>query len=423
MLPGPDDKRILSEAMEAVNADDAMRMRELLVRHPALKAIVNEAAGPFDSPAIVNVRSRDMLDVLLEAGADINARSRWWAGGFGVLDLVDPDVAAYAIERGAIVDVNAAARLGLADTLRQLLARDPTLVRARGGDGQTPLHVARTIEIASMLLDAGADIDARDVDHESTPAQYATGDRVDVARFLAARGGTTDLLMAAALGDVDNARQHLDATPDVIRMRVDNRWFPMQNPKAGGTIYQWTLGFHASAHQVAHDRGHREVWELLMERSPASVRILECCWIGDDVAVARYHSDRDDSTIGWTPAERELVAHAARNNRAEAVRLMLACGVPVDARGQHDATPLHWAAFHGNADMVRDILRFAPPLEATDADFAGTPLRWAIYGSEHGWNARSGDYAATVTLLLQAGAAKPSSASGSAEVRAVLQAN
>ena len=59
-----------------------------------------------------------MLDVLLEAGADINARSQWWAGGFGVLDLAQPDVATYAIERGATVDAHAAARLGLADTLR-----------------------------------------------------------------------------------------------------------------------------------------------------------------------------------------------------------------------------------------------------------------------------------------------------------------
>ena len=46
-----------------------------------------------------------------------------------------------------------------------------------------------------------------------------------------------------------------------------------------------------------------------MERSPGSVRILECCWIGDDVAVARYHSDRDDSTIGWTPVLSYLSAY------------------------------------------------------------------------------------------------------------------
>ena len=52
------------------------------------------------------------------------------------------------------------------------MAADPQLVHARGGDGQTPLHFASTVEIAEYLLDQGADIDARDVDHVSTPAQY-----------------------------------------------------------------------------------------------------------------------------------------------------------------------------------------------------------------------------------------------------------
>ena len=76
----------------------------------------------------------------------------------------------------------------------------------------------------------------------------------------------------------------------------------------------------------------------------------------------------------------------------------------MDARGQHQATPLHWAAFHGNDEMAEAILRFGPPLEVTDADFHGTPLGWAIHGSEHGWHCESGDYAATVEALLKSGA-------------------
>ncbi len=418
--PDPDTKRVLSEAMEAFHADDAARVRDILGRHPALRQVVNAPVASFDAPPIIHVRSREMLDVLLEAGADLNGRSRWWAGGFGILDCASPDVAAYAIERGANVDAHAAARLGLIDTLRSLLAQDPALVHARGGDGQTPLHMARSVEIAATLLAAGADIDARDVDHESTPAQYMTGDRLDVARHLVASGCRTDLLLAVALGDIPLSRQHLDANADVIRTRVDGTWFPMQDPKAGGTIYQWTLGFHASAHQIAHERGHRDLLQQLLERSPASLRLLEACWIGDAEAVQTSRSAGSAGAIAFTPDERVLVSHAARNNRTDAVRLMLECGLPVDAKGQHAATPLHWAAFHGNPEMVRAILRFAPPLEATDADFSGTPLGWAIHGSEHGWYCRSGDYAATVALLLQAGAARPATAGGSPAVRAAL---
>ena len=409
-----------AEAMQAFHADDAGRVRDIFASHPSLKALINEPVAAFDAPAIIHVRSREMLDVLLDAGADINARSRWWAGGFGILDCARPDIAAYAIERGARVGVHAAARLGLIDTLRNMLAMDSSLVRARGGDGQTPLHLAPTVDVAAFLLEAGADINARDVDHESTPAQYMTGDRVDVARHLVSRGCRTDLLLAVALGDVSRTREHLDANPDAIRMRVDGEWFPMENRKAGGTIYQWTLGFHASAHQVARDRGHAEIWQLLLDRSPASLRLIEACWAGDAGAVDASRAALASTPMAFTSKERILIAHAARNNRTAAVRLMLECGLPVDAKGQHQATPLHWAAFHGNAEMVRAILRFTPPLEAADADFKGTPLRWAIHGSEHGWYARSGDYAATVTLLLEAGAVRPAVAEGSPAVRAVL---
>src|SRR5262249_28320369 len=147
------------------------------------------------------------------------------------------ELAAYAIRRGASVDIHAAARLGMLDRVRELIAADAELVHARGGDGQTPLHFASTVDIAAYLLDEGAAIDARDVDHESTPAQYMIDDRQQVARYLVERGCKTDILMAAALGDIELVRRLLDAAPGMIRMRVSEEFFPMISPKAGGTIY------------------------------------------------------------------------------------------------------------------------------------------------------------------------------------------
>src|SRR5882672_12305057 len=231
----------VEQLKSAFHQDDAVLFRALLERHPGIKAQINEPIGPFDSPAINHVRSREMLDVLLEAGADLNAKSRWWAGGFGLLHTAKPDLAAYAIQRGATVDAHAAARLGLFEKLRELITADPALVHAPGGDGQTPLHFASTIEIAEFLLDHGADIDARDVDHESTPAQYMIPDRQEIARHLVRRGCQTDILMAAALGDADLAERLLQADPECIRTRVSSEYFPMigEGEAKGGIIYQW----------------------------------------------------------------------------------------------------------------------------------------------------------------------------------------
>ncbi len=405
----------------ALRGNNAATVQDILERHPELKARINDPIGPFDSPAILGVRSPEMLDVLLAAGADLDKKSDWWAGGFGLLHVAAPELAAYAVRRGAFVDIHAAARRGMLDRVKELIASDAALVNARGGDGQTPLHFAATVDIAAYLLDRGAEIDARDVDHESTPAQYMIDDRQEIARYLVDRGCHTDILMVSALGDVDRVRGHLDRDPGAVRMRISEEFFPMINPKAGGTIYQWKLGWYLSPHRVALKFGHEDVYRLLLERTPPEVMLIEACWLDDESTLKALGADRSDLTRKLLAGDQCEVAHAARNNETRVVRAMLKAGLPVDARGQHRATPLHWAAFHGNTEMVEIILSFAPPLEATDADFNGTPLGWAIHGSKEGWHRQTGDYAGTVQALIAAGARLPKSPGGSEAVREVLR--
>lgn len=405
----------------AFHSNDARRVSELLSQFPAVKSEINDLIGPFNSPPILHVRDREMLDVLLAAGADINRKSSWWAGGFGLLHSASPELAAYAIQRGATVDIHAAARLGMIDRVRECLAADPGLVRARGGDGQLPLHFASTTEIADVLLDNGADVDARDIDHESTAAQYMIRDRQEIARHLIRRGAKSDILMAAALGDRSLAERHLLADPGCVRVRVSEEYFPMINLRSGGTIYQWTLGWHVSAVQVARQFGHPDLASWLMERSPPDVRLVNACWLGEEDTLNALLRENPDLPEKLTESDRRQLGHAARNNDSRAVPLFLRARLPVNVTTQHGATPLHWAAWHGNVEMVRSLLRFNPPLEATDADFNGTPLRWAIHGSENGWHRDTGEYGPTTDALLKAGAKPPEKIGGTPEVQEVLR--
>jgi hypothetical protein len=97
----------IDEFVEAVEAQDAARVRTLLVNTPALGAHIDRPLFHFGGQAIVAAKNnRPMVETLLEFGANINARSDWWAGGFGVLDGTDPEQAAWLIERGAIVDIH-----------------------------------------------------------------------------------------------------------------------------------------------------------------------------------------------------------------------------------------------------------------------------------------------------------------------------
>ena len=394
----------VTEFMEAVKANDARGCAALLSAHPSElkpaleRSIPGWAFGETPLIAAVRSRNREMIDLLLDAGADLNVRTKWWAGGFGVLDEAASDaaLAQYLIERGIIVDVHAAARLGKLDHLRMLIGASPDLVHARGGDGMMPLHFAATVEIARYLVEeCGADIDARDVDHESTAAQYMVRDRQDIARYLVSRGCKTDILMAAALGDAELVGRFED-----VRTCVSPKYFPMKNPHAGGSIYIWTLGVRKMAHLLAREFGHLAIFESLMERSPAGLRLAIACELGEE-ATAR-------ALIGseLTAEDRERIVGAARGNDFGKVRLMLECGWPAGALDCGE-TALHWAAFHGNLALVQLLVEHGAPLDLTDPIHGGTPLGWAEYGSSHSWNCKIGDYPAVIGYLRKQGIPDP----------------
>jgi ankyrin repeat protein len=390
----------------AVEAGDVDHVRQLLQSHPDLVSTINDPLFSFKSPAVHVARTNlELLDLLLAHGADLNARTSWESGGFGVLEQVNPDEAAPLIARGARIDIWAAANLGMTAELVALIAGNPSLVHAKGGDGKRPLHFARTVEIARLLLEYGAEIDALDDDHDSTPAQHLIGDRPEVAGFLVAQGAQSDILLAAALGDVALARHHLDADPSGIAMRVDQDWFPMiDTAPNGGHIYQWTLGFHVSAFDVARKRGHAEVLDLLLKRAGPLDRLLDALWCGHDAGADALLA-ADPQLVARAP-QRALrqVADAARNNDLAAVSAMLRRGFPVTALSQHGATSLHWAAFHGNAAMMKEVLRYSPPIDAHDRQFDGTAMNWLIHGALNPWGFATGQYGECARLLLGAGA-------------------
>ena len=419
----------------AVCDSDAARVKQILENHPELRAAINDPLPDYGFGlnalyAAVQRSDRATIDVLLQAGANINQRSDWWAGSFGVMDDCHPNMVDFLVERGAVVDAHAAARLGMMGRLRELVAADPSVVHARGGDGQTPLHFASTVEVAEFLLSHGADIDARDIDHESTPAQYMLRvehkrhyprDRQDVARYLVSKGCYTDILMTSALGDLDLVRRHLERDPSCIRMSVSKEWFPMTNPRAGGTIYIWQLGAHRTAHSVARDFGHEDVYQLLMRHTPEDMKLALACELGDDAAFHEFLARNPDASKKLSEADRQKLPTAAQTNNTNAVRLMLEAGWPVDTQGEYGATALHWAGFHGNAEMARVILRFHPKLELKSRDYEGSALSWSFYGSGNGWHSETGDYVATIRALLDAGAVMPANAEQLEPSDAVLE--
>ena len=78
-------------------------------------------------------------------------------------------------------------------------------------------------------------------------------------------------------------------------------------------------------------------------------------------------------------------------------------GVPVNGRGPHNQTALHWAAWHGWRETAEVLLKRGADVAAVENQFGATPLGWAVHGCDN-YSNPEGDYPGVVRLLLAAGA-------------------
>jgi ankyrin repeat protein len=159
----------------AVNLHDAVRAGDRAAVQSAIEAgaDVNEADAwgtPLD--IAVSKGSDEIVQLLIDAGADIEGATSLGAGGEHPLHLT-------------------AARVALANTARLLIARGAQL-NARDARGRTPLItavLANNIEVANVLLGAGADLEAADSKRDHSPLSWAAcWGRITTAQFLLSKG-------------------------------------------------------------------------------------------------------------------------------------------------------------------------------------------------------------------------------------------
>ena len=401
----------------AVRAGDAAAVASLLAAHADVRAAVNAPMDPFGGrPVAVAKKHLPVVDLLLAHGADLNLKSEWWAGPFGILEFnITPEEAAPLVARGAVVDIFAAAHLGMIDRVRELLDGDPSLAFARGGDGRTALHCARTVGIAELLVARGAQIDARDVDHESTPAQYLIHEAPEVARWLVDRGAWFDIFIAVGLHDAALVERCLRDDPDALAHRtwhgkytVVHQGRPSTREEIGdhrGDIYRWVFGHNLSAIDAARMLGFDDIREQLLRHASPVERLLAACAAADRDAARTIVAAHPSIVASLSPGQLQLLPERAHANDTAAVRLMLDLGFDPRAIGPSQWEAIRWAGFHGNPEMTHTLLRHDPPLNTPDRSYGGTILGNCLYGALHGWSGETSpsDYPATVRLLIEAG--------------------
>ncbi|MDH3629339.1 MAG: ankyrin repeat domain-containing protein [Acidobacteriota bacterium] len=190
---------------EDYGVDGAERLRDLLKRETDL----GRTWGALEETALhVATRRRrlDAVEILLEAGADIEVRNAGHKTCYAhAIRRGFTEIADRLRERGASTDLDDADRLAVAvvdgkyDDARTLLQQQPGLARTGNPEEDRLLaDIAGRFETepVRLLLDAGADLTAPGLDHGTPLHQAAWFGQPENARLLIDAGAPLDLFDA-----------------------------------------------------------------------------------------------------------------------------------------------------------------------------------------------------------------------------------
>jgi ankyrin repeat protein len=168
--------------LEAVRDGDVAAIRELLEEEPALVGEVDEH-GKTPLHLAAELDHADVAELLLESGADLETLTNWgatplqWAGVLG-----SRRAAEVLLARGAGLTLPAAAGLGLQHALDVVwdpeAVDDAFVLACRNGHTQ----------VASVLLERGANVNARGFFAATGLHWAAINGHEDTVRFLLAAG-------------------------------------------------------------------------------------------------------------------------------------------------------------------------------------------------------------------------------------------
>jgi ankyrin repeat protein len=270
------------------------------------------------------------------------------------LGHANSQVSAFEAAADAIVN-------GHLETLRQLLANHPGLVRERSTreHHSTLLHYvsangiedfrqktpSNIVEIANLLLDGGAEVDAE---------SDAYG------------GGCTTLGLVATIVHPEKAGVQIA----LLRTLLD-RGANLRHPSSAGNRHSIVHGCLANG-QPAAAAFLADLGAPLNPESAAALGrldVLRSCF--DETLAPGSEADRRQIE--------SALLYACGYGRVEAARFLLERGADPAAHDDRGQSALHWAAWAPHVDVIGLLLERRAPVEVRDYRFHATPLDTALW--------------------------------------------
>jgi ankyrin repeat protein len=268
-------------------------------------------------------------------------------------------------------------------TLEKVLREQPALATARSTreHGATLLHYVSAngvedyrqktppniVEIAALLLRAGADVNAESI----------------------AYGGRSNTLgLTATSYHPEAAGVQLELLDLLIKH---------------GSLVDASDGGSAVNGCLRNGRG--QAAEFLATRG-ARLDLEGAAGVGRLDVVKSFFDNEGQFTSGATQAQMNAgFAWACEFGRTEIVAFLLQMGMDVDAAlTQRGETGLHWAAHGGHVAIVELLLKRVTRVDIKDQAHQSTPLEWAIFAWSNSGESKRFDYYKVVAMLIRAGA-------------------
>jgi ankyrin repeat protein len=287
-----------------------------------------------------------------------------------------------------------------------MVAEDPELANSRGCRGQTPLQLASTVEICEFLLDNGADMEIRDIEHRSSAIQLAF-ENLPKLRCLVGRGAKPDIYTACILGDMDLAKGILSEQPNALTSRPGFGEFKA----AGHHAYLFRLGRPLS---VARKNEHAELVDYLLTVADPKTKLIYHCEFADEKAAREIVDEYPGIVDKLVKHQMQTICECAFRKQFKPVKLMIELGFDLEVSAIH-GTPLAAAAHRGAPDIVKLLLDNGASRTALSSYNKLTPFQHCVEGSRFS-NPNLSDHVGCVKEFFEAGEPVPAVDNGSGAV-------